>query len=231
MAQMKFIASAQGAVALRYSPDDTSPPAGILMRDLVNFVGSEYNFSMKPDVPPGLMVNPTFMFQSGATAINDQKTPIHQLTLTVGATVVAAQTTDLAEMVAAQFVDKIDATFGYKIANHIRDRYYQSVIIAEFEPSLERQIAALARAQEVLQNEIKREDGSFAFKRLAFGRGENSLILPLGRFSVDDIPKSDFLIERRAGEPLSLNRYFCSAPVKTDDLVRILGMVERAMQG
>ncbi|HXC89365.1 MAG TPA: hypothetical protein VNV18_04290, partial [Stellaceae bacterium] len=193
----------------------------------VNFTGTEYQFSIKPEVPPGLMVNPTFTFQSGIAVMGDQKVPITQLTLTVGGTAITAKTTDLADAVMKDFVDRVDTALGYSIANNIRERYYQSSIMVEFAPGLERQIASFERAQKVLESEIRRHDGPFYLKRLAFGSGEGSQIP--GLFTIDDIPRSDFTIERRAGEPAALNRYFCSAPLPTEALIRVLGLVENAM--
>jgi len=227
---MRFIAAVQGSVALKYSADETSPESGLLTRDLVEFVAKEYKFSIKPQVPPGSLYNPVLIFQTGETTIEEKVIPINQFTLIIGGTIVTAKTTDLAESIAGQFINKIDADLGYKIAANIRERYYQSNIIAEFSPGLEKQIAGLGRAQEILQKEIKRPDMPFNLKRLAFGGGEG-YPNPPGPFSIDDIPKSDFTIERRAGEPSSLNRYFCSAPLQTAELVRVLGMVEDAMRG
>jgi hypothetical protein len=38
--------------------------------------------------------------------------------------------------------------------------------------------------------------------------------------------QADFLIERRVGSPYEANRYFCSAPMHTNDHTRVLEEIE-----
>jgi hypothetical protein len=53
---------------------------------------------------------------------------------------------------------------------------------------------------------------------------------PFVQFQMDDLPNADFAIERRAGEPYSSNRFFCTAPMRTEAHVRVLGLIETAMR-
>jgi hypothetical protein len=59
----------------------------------------------------------------------------------------------------------------------------------------------------------------FKIKRLAFGHGDIAVTTAVP-FTLDLLEASDFVIERRAAEPYSENRYFCSAPMRTQTILR-----------
>ncbi len=227
---MKRITSVQGSVAVKFSPDEAaSQERAILTRDLVEFVGKTYAFSLKPEVPPGLIVNPYFVFQTGEIILDNKKHPINQLTTVQGGAVLTARDTEIADLIINDIIEKVDNEFNMNISQSIHARYYVSNLVVEFEPSLERQISALNRAQDVLNKQIPRENRPFSLKRIAFGDGD---IQPIpNAFLIDDIPNWDFIIERRSGEPYSSNRYFSGAPVSTRDHENILTLLEQAMRG
>src|SRR5271168_1214436 len=222
---MRVINSLQGIVALRYSPDDTMPERTVLMRDLISFVGNAYKFSAMPQTPPGPVIDPVFSFQSGELIVGDRKLAITSITLAVGGTIVAARNTDEADIILDDLVATLDTELGYRIRDNVKRRDYQSNIVVQFEPSLEDQISALLRAERVLNREIPRPNAPFKTKRLAFGFGDP--VRPIRPFSLDDIPNSDFVIERRAGEPYEDNRYLCAAPLRTSEHARVLELVEQ----
>jgi hypothetical protein len=54
-------------------------------------------------------------------------------------------------------------------------------------------------------------------------------------FNVDPLTRpqfaqTDFTIDRRGGAPYSLNRFFCSAPLKTESHIAILEAIERTLK-
>jgi hypothetical protein len=226
---MKLISTIQGSAALRYSPDETSPDTAVLMRDLVEFVGKTYNFSLTPELQPGLILNPMFIFQGGELMHADVKIPITQITLVVGGLVVTAKDTDFADTVADDVVKRLDNDLGYKIARNIRTKYYQSHLVAEMIDFGER-IGIFNRAEEILNKEMPRPEKRFDIKRLSFGGGDLQLQQLFSQFQIDDLPNGDFTIERRAGEPYSSNRFYCTAPMRTEEHVRVLGLIETAMR-
>jgi hypothetical protein len=228
---MRVITSLQGSVAIGYSPDDATSDVAMLTRDLIAFVGQRYKFSLIPEVPAGLILPPqnSFMFQVGETLIKERKQPINQLTLTQGAVVLTAKDTDVADLIVQQMIEEIDREFGTNIGSSIRIRQYISIIAVEFSPGLEMQISALLRAQAVL-NQNMHPDKPYFFWRLTFGTGSQSQQQQVSVFSVEDIRNFDFVIERRAGEPPSLNRYHAAAPLSTMEHERVLRMIEEALR-
>lgn len=227
---MRFITSLQGSVAVKFSPDEAAPPQrAVLTRDLIDFLGRTYSFSLKPEVPPGLIVNPYFVFQTGEVIFDGKKFPINQLTMMQGGAVLTARDTDTADLIFNEIVKNLDQAFDMKIGQSIRARYYVSNMVVEFEPGLEKKIAAFDRANTLLNEQIPRKNFPFLLKRLAFGSGD--VQLTPNPFAIDDIPNMDFTIERRAGEPYSSNRYFSGAPISTREHKRVLEMLERTMAG
>ena len=224
---MKRISSLQGTVAIRFSPDEAAPETAVLTRDLVTFIGDKYDFSLRPELPPGLPNDLSLLFQSGQMVAGDRKIPIHQLVIQIGGTALTAKDTDVADLIIDDVHAALDETFGFKIANSIRARYYASAIVVEFPSALEKQLTFVGRAKEILEREMPHRTYPFDVKRIGFGFAEKHV--PLGA-TIEDFPNGDFLIERRLGEPQSSNRYMCSGPFRTSELERITRLVEGVMR-
>lgn len=224
---MKLIASVQGTVAVRVSNDEVIPERSVLQRDLVQFVGDCYNFSVRPNIAPGMPVQPHLVFQQGKL-IKDEgdEYPIHQLTIFVNGDAITARSTEISDIILDDYLGKLDEGLGYRFAKSAQTRLYVSNVAVEFAAGLEEYIQALHMIEDVLNNEIPRDGVPFKIKRLAFGYGEST---PPSLQSLDEIKNADFLIERRSGEPYSKNRYFSSAPLRTSDHVRVLEQIEKSI--
>jgi hypothetical protein len=222
---MRTITSLQGSVAIKYSPDEATPDVSILTRDVVAFLGETYEFSLKPDVPAGLMINPQpFVFQAGKVTVGEHTHPINQLTVTTGGLIVTGKDTDIADVIAEEIISKLDEIFGFKIQQSIRTKYYVSNLSVEFNADTR----TFAAVEKILNEHTSRPSKLFEIKRLAFGAGDAPN--PFTIYSIDDIPNTDFLLERRPSEPYDLNRYFASGPMMTRDLEHVLKLIEVAMQ-
>ena len=69
----------------------------------------------------------------------------------------------------------------------------------------------------------------FEIKRLAFGGGDVPNPQMQLQPTIEAIERSDFLMERRAGAPYEVNRYFCAAPIKTAEHIKVLELIEREL--
>jgi hypothetical protein len=98
---MKLVSSLSGTLAIIVSPDEASPPLGVMARDLIDFVATAYSFSVKPVIPDGVPPSaiPVRVFQSGFLLKDDVRLPIFQLGLFLNGYIVTAATTDVAEMI------------------------------------------------------------------------------------------------------------------------------------
>jgi hypothetical protein len=227
---MKVISSVQGVCALRISPDDAATENGVLVQDVAEYIAEHYNFQNKP--APAVLANATLLqeygFSGGRMTIDKQDYAIGTLNYAYGGFAVSAKNTDIAAMIADHIARNLDAKFGYKIANSIRDRYYLSDIVVEFDEAAGSHVNALNRIQELLEREIPRANLPFSLKRLSFGASEvnaQPIASPLDSFLTQD-----FTLERRAGEPYSSNRYFSRAPARTRDHERLLARIEESLR-
>jgi hypothetical protein len=222
---MKLIATVQGTVGLFASHDDVVPPNGVAVSDLIRVIGDTYKFSVRPPVEhlqTPLMSQ--LVFQSGVLEIGNEKLPITQLVTFPTGEMVSAINTDLAERVMDHYTALLDRELGYRFASAPTRKIYQSNIVVEFDKGLEEKITALKKIEELVSGDIKRSE-PFKIKRLAFGSGRVGL--PFIQLSLSGLEKTDFVIERRDPEPYDKNRYFCGAPTKTQDLIRLVEKIEQ----
>jgi hypothetical protein len=226
---MKLIASIQGTVAIRVSGDEVIPERSVLQRDAVQFVGDCYNFSVRPNIAPGTppQASQTLIFQQGKLIKDDVEYPILQLTVFGNGGAVTSKSTEISDVILDDCLRKLDEGLGYRFAQSDKTRLYLSNVAVEFDTELEEYIQAFHMIEDILNNEIPRDGAPFKTKRLAFGYGEVTQSTPLQL--LDEFKNVDFLIERRAGEPYSKNRYFSSAPLRTIDHVRVLEQIEKSI--
>jgi hypothetical protein len=226
---MKVINSLQGTVALHVSADDVTPRCGLLIRDLIELVGEAYQFSVKPQLLPG--VPPAFLqqliFQSGALIKDDGKLAIIQLAVLPNGNMVTATTTDIADLVMDDCIARLDSEMGYRFASAKKRRTYLSNIAVQFEVDADEKIEAIGKIENLLTKLILRPTMPFKFKRLAFGYGD---VAQPGMISLEAVETSDFLIERRSSEPYTENRYFSAAPVRTSEHIELLEAIEQALE-
>ncbi len=227
---MKFIISLAGTAALSASADDVAPQNSLMLRDLTEFIGSTYQFSVKPEIPVGVppFAIRSYVFQSGIMIDESGRWPIIQLSIVPNGDMVTAATTDIAVKVLDDFGAKLDSSFGFRFATAPQRRLYQSLIVVQFEKGIEEQIKALSKIEDILNHTINRPTMPFKIKRLAFGSGDVQQFFAVPA-SLEAIENSDFIIERRSSVAYSENRYFCGAPLQTLDHVKVLETIERAL--
>jgi hypothetical protein len=226
---MKLINSTHGTAAVQVSADDVVPRSGVAIQQLVEFVAKTYQFSVKPNFPEGippLLSVTNLTFQSGTFTAGENRWPLFQLAIVANGDVMTASDTVIAERALNDFMSLLDAELGYSFASADKAFIFQSNLVVEFDRHLEEAIEAFSRIETILNGANLRPQ-PFKVKRLGFGIGDPVQLPVLN--SVDDLLKSDFVIERRAGEAYEKNRYFSSAPCKTPDHIQILQDIERAI--
>jgi hypothetical protein len=120
----------------------------------------------------------------------------------------------------------LDDAFGYRFAKAPKKLLYLSSVIVEFDPPLEQLMSQLKAIEKLLNVAMERPE-PFKIKRLAYGFGDVTQTLSIN--SLDEMKNADFVIERRVSEPYERNRYFCSAPMKTNDFINLLESIEHEL--
>jgi hypothetical protein len=227
---MKIVTSNFGTASVRVSNDEVNPPNGFPYQEIVGFIGERYSFSTRPpDV--GQLTQPVIqpmIFQGGSVTLDEKKVAVLAITLVPDGDIVFAPTTELADQILTGLISDLEHLFGFRYSTAKQVRVYQSNLTVEFESAIEDRLQGLKKLHAILNREIRREM-PFDLKRLAFGSGDVLNSQMQLQPNIDQIERSDFLLERRAGASYELNRYYSAAPMKTVDHMRLLEMIEREL--
>jgi hypothetical protein len=227
---MKLITSNFGTASVRVSNDEVAPPNGFPYKDVVNFIAERYSFSVRPPDLGQLtqQANQPMVFQGGTFTLDDARVAVLGIALVADGDIVFAPTTELADKILNGLISDLDHLFGFRYSTSKQTRVYQSNLTVDFESGVEDKLEGIKKLQTILNREIGRPGEPFEIKRLAFGSGD-VLNPQLQQPNIDQIERSDFLLERRAGATYKLNRYYSAAPMKTADHIRLLELIEREL--
>jgi hypothetical protein len=224
---MKLVKPLNAISAIREVVEDYQPENGVVQKDLIELVRTSYEFQTFPIVTPGVMLPPVFTFGSGRFVGKGQSFAINQLLMRPDGDIVAAVTTDQADLVIDDLARLLDKHLGYHILPMKSSKLHVSNIIVEFDKGLEEYISKLA-AMAAMINDTRPGGRIVNIKRLVFGSNaeafDNADVLV-------KIENSEFVIERRAGLPFEANRYFCSAPMTTREHIDALERFEAIARG
>lgn len=226
---VRIIASVLGTAAVRVSVDDVLPRRGLLQRDLIAFVADRYRFNIHPSVSPGAPAQPILQFQSGEMASEHGTVAINVLGVFPDGDSVTAQDTDLADIVLTDFIAQLDSQFGYRFSELNPPHLYASALVVEFQESFVRRADTINAIQSVVNQTLDPSHQSYRLKRLGFGCDSSNETGPA--LSVSHILPPDVTIERRANEPMDRNRFFCVAPLTTQEHEGFLRRIEQAVTG
>jgi len=166
------------------------------------------------------------LFQSGVLETEKERFPISQLVIAGEGGAITSNTTDAADKVLDDVIRCMDTTLRYRFASSKMRRTYYSNVVVQFDSGIEERISVIGKIEEILNKTMARPAMPFKIKRLAFGYGDPT---PPTSLAIENFDNADLVMERRAGEPYSENRYFCGGPTRTNDLIEILELIEREM--
>lgn len=215
-----------GTAVVHAPADDVCPMQGLTPQDLVKYVGDAYGFTTKPATAPNSPVEQAFLsFQSGKLVKDGTDYPIQVLMLAPQDDAVTAATTEIADVVLHDLASRLDRDLHYRYGERQWPRRYFCAVVVEFDRAIEESMPVFGRIEKILNRALSRPDMPFKPKVLTFGGGD--IVQP--QMLLESIERSDFTIQRRAGAPYSSNRYFCSGPFKTTELIHILEQIEAAL--
>lgn len=217
---MKFIGHLNAAAAWREPIEEFTPERAPFLPDLIEAIRSAYSFQNYPNLEAMQPAPSGLLFSVGQFKDADEPFGILTLAMEAEADIVMTVTTDQADQVLDDLIRRLDQ-FGYRLGTANKTKSYVSNIAVEFDFPLEEYIGVLAKIASVI-NATRPDMPKFNLKRLAFG--EPTMRAPTDQIS--NLEATDFLIERRVGRPFEQNRYYCSAPMRTVDHIRVLTEIE-----
>ena len=219
---MKLIGHLNAVAASRQVLEEYLPLNTPTSFEIIQAIKDEYSFQNFPNADPGVPLSPRMGFAGGKFNKADEPFGILALVMEQNGDIVQAITTDQADLVLDDLARLLDERFGFRVRSSTRRRAYTSNLVVEFDAAIDKSLDKISRIGTSI-NRMTEGVKQVALTRLAFG--ETRTTPPVDQVSM--VEAADFLIERRVSQPMAENRYYCSAPLKTADHIRLLEEIEK----
>jgi hypothetical protein len=220
---MKLIGPLQGIAAYRTSVEEYQPETGMLPQELTELVRTAYGFQSFPQFHANAPLPAIQDFQMGRFSTDGESYVINRLIMTIDGDIAIATRTEQADLFLDDLRRLLDEKLGYRLRDAaIRKRFVSNIVI-EFDRGLELYLAKLSEIMSVINDSRPAERSPFNIKRLSFGGMDT---YPPSADPLVLLERADFTIDRREGHRFEENRYFSSAPMTTQDHIRVIEQIE-----
>lgn len=221
---MKVISNEFGQVLQLLVMDEVRPPGGVYVPDVYDEIQKRYQFAVKPtDLVEAEKSGAKF--RVGQFKNKRLTVQIRELGIYNDGIIVQTRDTSSAEAVLEDFIEWAPKKFGLRNPQTKIPIQYATNVVVEFDPGTDKIIRSFEPIAKTYAAVLKANyewDHSVRLTRFSFGVDPRDL--PSQRNSL-------FFIERRAQQPYSGNRWFAGAPIKTEQLLEFLVMIEKASLG
>jgi hypothetical protein len=222
---MRLIGTENGRVILLFPIEEMRPLRGLVLADSVGLLTDRYQFAYPPDLSRWENVqNNPLLFRSGKLEKNGCTLAIGELGVYSDGISVNASSTEVAEEVLTDLLDWSKSALGMRELQRPARKTYHSTVVVEFDHDVGALFFRYARICSFLSDSLKatyNTDNQIMLNRLAFSQDPTKT--PPSSLA------GEFVIERRVNYPYEVNRFFCSAPLPTDEHVRLLQQIETVM--
>jgi hypothetical protein len=220
---MKLIANDIGRVILLFPVEEMTPLRGMRLHDLVREITNRYDFKFPPEInrPWREIEGRPVEFRQGQMVRGDQRIVVNLCTIFQDGVVAECPTTDDAETFAGDLIGWARDAFGFREPFKSPTIVFRSNVVVEFDRAADSLINKWAEVSRLME--------SFASIHLKM---QQPIRIRTIQFSSDPTKvtggaTADFAIERRANAPYEQNRFWCSGPLKTQELIDFLEKLER----
>jgi hypothetical protein len=223
---MKIIAFDSARFTVLFSLEEVSPLDGAGSIDNIDQVALRYKFSKRPDLtlPREELQKVGLKFEHGVYLLNNRAADITAFTIFTDGVVIDASTTDDAEYFWDDICQWLLAERKFRDFVTPPRRRFVSQVIVEFDNPL----SELIRQFGVIAQSLGDKLAEIYNKRVPMGLARIDLEFDnLAENSALVVPR--FIIERRKNIAFSRERYFCVAPLRTNDHLHILEEIEKTI--
>ena len=215
---MKIVTFSAGNLAALFPVEAFAPVSGLNEREMLGAIRERYDFGTAPSMSSRAEIQQTgLVFDLGFFGAENGEVTIHNLSIHNDGVVVRTNKTEYAEAFFDDLISWLIHEYGCRrVPTQSR---YLSEIVVDFDQPIAN---ALNNSNELT---------SLILSSVAEYREAKAAALT--SFSVEfvsgaaAIPK--FIIERREGTTVEDKRYFCSAPLTTEQHLRVLQSIERLL--
>lgn len=212
---MNIVTFASGHLVSLFSVEAFAPVTGLNERLLIGAIRERYKFGSSPNISSIADVQRTGLeFQFGAFETEAGEITIQSLSFHNDGVVVRTNKTGHAEHFFGDLIEWLINDFGCRRVP-IKPLYLSEIVV-----NFDRPMANLLKKYDRLLNLVF---SSIDENRAAISSAFSSLSIEFVG-SAGEIPR--FVIERRQGTAMKEERYYCSAPLKTEDHLKVLEEIE-----
>jgi hypothetical protein len=223
---MRVIAIDAARVTILFPIEEVVPLAGIASADTLDDVVSRYAFATRPDLTLSKdeLQKVGLKFENGHCQFGNRTVRILSCTVFTDGVVIDASNTDDAEEFWGDLSKWMIEEKQFRNFTITPARRFISQVVVEFDKPLStlfKSFESLTKLVSDKINQVYNTDLSLNIGRLdlEFDR--------LTGISSPTLPK--FIIERRANVQFVRERYYCSAPIRTNDHLQVLKEIEEVM--
>ena len=222
---MKIVNIETGRMGIVAPIDEFLPLTGAYPPDIWKAIAERYSFVSRPDMSLALseIRENGFEFQFGKfQALDSTEQSILKLVVFGFGIAANGYSTESAEMFLDDLCRWADDALGFRFSSSRVSVFFLSQIVVEFQGSLESATLAFNDASNRIHEAFKDSYGIQAPMHVS------AVTIDYDRVVVPDEIKqlATFTIQRQVGQPYAANRFFCQAPLRTRDHVRLLEEIE-----
>ncbi len=221
---MKIISYDSARVTLLFPLEEIIPLAGINNHLLIEQIRSRYEFARSPDLnlPRAELDKTGFKFENGIHKAANEYAQIVDFAAYPDGIVINSKTTDDAESFLSDLLYFLKTEHAFREFITEPKMRFISQIVVEFDSNMSLLMPKYELISNIIDMRISQIYGDTTSSKIArfdieFEGSNKGIGSPIPRFS----------LEQRVGTSFDVNRYFCSAPIRTQDHVGVLERIEK----
>ncbi|KAF0142277.1 MAG: hypothetical protein FD153_625 [Rhodospirillaceae bacterium] len=213
---VKVVSFTSGVVISLFPMDEFAPLVRLNERQLLDEIGKRYSFGLIPDmrVSRAELGKTGLVFESGAHNTPDGTVTIVSVSIHNDGVIVRAATTKQAERFVGDLKEWLIAERGFRRVS--TTSLYLSELVVDFERPLSSTFKNFETISNLVTNKVAEH--------------REVTLSALAGFAIEFVGAASpprFSIERRVGASFGQERYFCSAPLRTEAHVEVLRELEQ----
>ncbi len=220
---MNLISKDVGRATQLFVSDEIQPTKGMYLPELIRMVTERYGFAESPSVETTMKQGA--IFKQGRFIVGGKKFNIPDMGVFNDGVIVSTFDTKDSEYILDDALMWLKETFGIRDPQTIIPRTFFSQFVVELESSVEDALRIFDKVRKLFHQSMQDTYKGIEIPAV----GLSSIGFGIDSKNIPGIREPIFSLERRVGRPYTENRYFCSAPLKTEDHLELLAVLADAI--
>lgn len=220
---MKIIAYETSRLTALFPFEEVVPLAGVNDRQIIEGIANRYKFLKSPNLVGDEVAKNGYKFEAGQFTINNEIERITDFAIYRDGAVINTPRTETAEAFLDDIVQFMKTEFQYRDFITPPRRYFQSQVVVEFSRSPAKLMGSIDAIMSIISEPLTEIYGTnvpMQFSRIDFEFDKTNIAVRV------PVTVHRFSMERRLAVPFENERYFCSAPTRTNTHIEMLEKIE-----